>query len=57
MGLAVQRLGGGRRHKGDAIDLGVGATLHAKVGDLHNGLPLRRGRRRFFVNFSCRFSG
>ena len=33
VGLAVQRLGGGRRHKGDELDLGVGAIVHAKVGD------------------------
>jgi pyrimidine-nucleoside phosphorylase len=32
VGLAVQRLGGGRRRKGDVIDLGVGAVVHAKVG-------------------------
>jgi pyrimidine-nucleoside phosphorylase len=41
VGLAVQRLGGGRRHKGDAVDLGVGATVHAKVGDeVSAGEPL-----------------
>jgi pyrimidine-nucleoside phosphorylase len=33
VGLAVQRLGGGRRQKGDAIDVGVGATVHVKVGE------------------------
>lgn len=33
IGRAVQRLGGGRASKGDALDLGVGLTLHAKVGD------------------------
>ena len=38
IGHAVQRLGGGRASKGDALDLGVGLTLHAKVGD-----PVRRG--------------
>jgi pyrimidine-nucleoside phosphorylase len=41
VGLAVQRLGGGRRHKGDEVDLGVGATVHAKVGDaVSAGEPL-----------------
>ena len=33
IGRAVQRLGGGRASKGDVLDLGVGLTLHAKVGD------------------------
>ncbi len=33
IGRAVQRLGGGRASKRDDIDLGVGLTLHAKVGD------------------------
>ncbi len=33
IGLAVARLGGGRRQKGDTIDFGVGATVHTKVGD------------------------
>ena len=33
VGIAVSRLGGGRAKKGDAIDLGVGAVLHARVGD------------------------
>ncbi|MBA2668701.1 MAG: thymidine phosphorylase [Trueperaceae bacterium] len=33
VGLAVARLGGGRRRKGDAIDLAVGAHVHVKVGD------------------------
>ncbi len=33
VGLAVVDLGGGRRKKGDAIDLRVGAVLHAKTGD------------------------
>ena len=33
VGVAVSRLGGGRAKKGDAIDLGVGAVLHARVGD------------------------
>jgi pyrimidine-nucleoside phosphorylase len=33
VGLAVARLGGGRQRKGDVIDLAVGATMHAKVGD------------------------
>ncbi|MFN2322403.1 MAG: hypothetical protein ABR510_05530 [Trueperaceae bacterium] len=33
IGRAVQRLGGGRARKSDALDLGVGLTLHAKVGD------------------------
>jgi pyrimidine-nucleoside phosphorylase len=41
IGLAVARLGGGRRRKGDAIDLGVGATVHVKVGaDVAAGEPL-----------------
>jgi thymidine phosphorylase len=26
-------LGGGRSRKGDAVDVGVGVELHAKVGD------------------------
>jgi pyrimidine-nucleoside phosphorylase len=33
IGRAVQRLGGGRAAKGAELDLGVGITLHAKVGD------------------------
>jgi pyrimidine-nucleoside phosphorylase len=33
IGRAVQRLGGGREAKGDRLDLGVGLSLHAKVGD------------------------
>jgi pyrimidine-nucleoside phosphorylase len=33
IGRAVQRLGGGRTHKTDVLDLGVGLTLRAKVGD------------------------
>jgi pyrimidine-nucleoside phosphorylase/thymidine phosphorylase len=33
IGRAVQRLGGGRARKSDVLDLGVGLTLHAKVGD------------------------
>jgi pyrimidine-nucleoside phosphorylase/thymidine phosphorylase len=33
VGIAVARLGGGRAKKGDAIDLGVGAVLHARLGD------------------------
>lgn len=33
IGRAVQRLGGGRASKSDALDLGVGLTLRAKVGD------------------------
>ena len=33
IGRAVQRLGGGRASKADVLDLGVGLTLHAKVGD------------------------
>ena len=33
IGRAVQRLGGGRASKSDVLDLGVGLTLHAKVGD------------------------
>jgi pyrimidine-nucleoside phosphorylase len=41
IGRAVQRLGGGRAAKGDALDLGVGITLHAKVGDrVSAGEPL-----------------
>jgi pyrimidine-nucleoside phosphorylase/thymidine phosphorylase len=38
IGRAVQRLGGGRASKSDVLDLGVGLTLRAKVGD-----PVRRG--------------
>ena len=33
VGAAVGQLGGGRRQKGDALDLGVGAVVRAKVGD------------------------
>jgi pyrimidine-nucleoside phosphorylase len=33
IGLAVMQLGGGRQKKGDPIDYGVGALVHAKVGD------------------------
>ena len=33
VGEAVSVLGGGRSRKGDAVDLGVGVVLHAKVGD------------------------
>ncbi len=33
IGLAVVALGGGRQKKDDAIDYGVGVTVHAKVGD------------------------
>jgi len=33
VGAAVAQLGGGRRRKGDALDLGVGAVVRAKVGD------------------------
>ncbi len=33
LGIAVSRLGGGRTHKGASIDLGVGAVMHARVGD------------------------
>lgn len=41
IGRAVQRLGGGRASKDDALDLGVGITLHAKVGDtVRAGEPL-----------------
>ena len=41
VGRAAASLGGGRRHKGDTIDLGVGATLQAKVGDrVRAGDPL-----------------
>ncbi len=41
IGRAVGVLGGGRKHKGDEIDLGVGAVLHAKVGDeVRAGEPL-----------------
>ena len=41
IGIAVARLGGGRVTKGDTIDLGVGAVLHARVGDaVRAGEPL-----------------
>jgi pyrimidine-nucleoside phosphorylase len=33
VGQAVVALGGGRRRKGEAIDLGVGATVHVRIGD------------------------
>lgn len=37
---------------------GVGRKfLDTTTSDIHNGLHLRRGRRRFLVSFSCRFSG
>lgn len=40
-GQAVKVLGGGRAHKGAPIDVGVGAVLHAKVGDeVRRGEPL-----------------
>jgi len=43
VGLAVVDLGGGRRKKGDAIDLRVGAVLHAKTGDqVTQGMSLCR---------------
>lgn len=34
VGAAVAALGGGRARKGDALDLGVGAIVHARVGDV-----------------------
>lgn len=41
VGLAVAAMGGGRARKEDAIDLGVGALLHAKVGSrVQAGEPL-----------------
>ncbi len=41
IGMAVARLGGGRETKGDRLDLGVGAVLHARVGDaVRAGEPL-----------------
>ncbi len=41
VGAAVGQLGGGRRQKGDALDLGVGAVVRAKVGDaVRTGDPL-----------------
>jgi pyrimidine-nucleoside phosphorylase len=41
IGRAVQLLGGGRAAKSDTLDLGVGLTLHAKVGDdVDAGEPL-----------------
>lgn len=41
VGRAVRALGGGRAAKGDAVDLGVGVTLAAKVGDaVSAGAPL-----------------
>jgi len=33
VGRAAGLLGGGRNRKGDAVDVGVGVELHAKVGD------------------------
>ena len=38
VGRAVRMLGGGRTRKGEAVDLGVGVVLHAKIGD-----PVREG--------------
>ena len=32
VGQAVVALGGGRRRKGESLDLGVGASVHAKIG-------------------------
>jgi pyrimidine-nucleoside phosphorylase/thymidine phosphorylase len=41
LGQAVKVLGGGRAYKGAPIDVGVGAVLHAKVGDeVRRGEPL-----------------
>ena len=41
VGQAVVALGGGRRRKGGEIDLAVGATVHARVGErLAAGAPL-----------------
>ncbi len=41
VGIAVARLGGAREHKSDTVDLGVGAVLHARVGDeVRAGEPL-----------------
>ncbi len=41
VGRAAGLLGGGRSRKGEAIDMGVGVELHAKVGDpLSEGEPL-----------------
>ncbi len=41
VGAAVSHLGGGRRQKGDVLDLGVGAVMRAKVGDaVRAGEPL-----------------
>jgi pyrimidine-nucleoside phosphorylase/thymidine phosphorylase len=41
VGQAVKALGGGRSRKGDAVDLGVGTLLHAKIGDkVKAGQPL-----------------
>jgi pyrimidine-nucleoside phosphorylase/thymidine phosphorylase len=41
VGRAVKRLGGGRTRKGEAVDLGVGIELHAKVGDrVRRGEPV-----------------
>jgi pyrimidine-nucleoside phosphorylase/thymidine phosphorylase len=38
VGMAVVALGGGRDRKGASLDLGVGASVHAKIGQ-----PLRAG--------------
>jgi pyrimidine-nucleoside phosphorylase len=41
IGRAVAQLGGGRRHKEDPIDLGVGLVLHRKLGDrVEEGEPM-----------------
>ncbi|MEX2540223.1 MAG: thymidine phosphorylase [Trueperaceae bacterium] len=41
LGRAVSLLGGGRSRKGEAIDYGVGAVIHGKIGDeLMQGDPL-----------------
>lgn len=47
VGRAVKLLGGGRSRKDEKIDLGVGALLHAKVGDeVGRGEPLATLRHR-----------
>ena len=47
VGEAVKLLGGGRAAKGEAIDPGVGAIVHARVGDrVEAGAPLIEVRHR-----------
>jgi pyrimidine-nucleoside phosphorylase/thymidine phosphorylase len=47
VGRAARALGGGRSRKDEAVDLGVGVELHAKIGDpLEAGGPIATLRHR-----------